>query len=119
MDQYRYRVRRVPPFGFAGVLIVVGVLVLLNNLDILNLGYVFGLIWPGLLILIGLSMIRGRPKTLGLFLTILGGIFFAGNLEVLPESWDLGRLWPIFLVGFGVWLMVRGRRSTHETHVEL
>jgi hypothetical protein len=118
MYRNRYRVRRGPPFGFAGVLIIVGALVLLNNLDILKLGYVFSLMWPGLLMLIGIRMIRGRPKVLGLFLALLGGIYFAQNAELLPASWDIGRLWPVFLVSLGVYLMVKGRR-TSQTHVEL
>ena len=118
MHRYRYQVRRGPAFGFPGLLILVGVLALLNNLDILDLGYVFGLFWPGILIIMGLGMLRAWPKTFGLFLTLLGAIFFAQNLDVLPQSWDLGRLWPLFLVGFGVSSLLR-RRRVRESHVEL
>ena len=112
MNVYSSRQRRRPAFGFAGVLIVVGLVVLLNNLGFLNLGYAFGVLWPGVLILIGLGMLRGQPKAIGLFLVLLGGIFLAENVGVLPESWDLGRLWPVFLVGFGVWLLLRNRLSS-------
>jgi hypothetical protein len=118
MNSYRYRIRRGPPFGFAGVLIVIGGLLLLNNLGILNLGYAWGLFWPGILILMGVSMMRGRPKAFGLFLMLLGGIFFAGNLDVLPADWEIGRLWPVFLVGFGVWMLLKSRRSS-ERRIEL
>ncbi len=118
MNSYRYRIRRGPPFGFAGVLIVIGGLLLLNNLDILKLGYAWGLLWPGLLILMGLSMMRGRPKALGLFMTLLGGIYFLGNLDVLPATWEIGRLWPVFLVGFGLWMLLKSRRSS-ERHLEI
>ena len=114
MRAYTYRSgprqRRGPPaFGLAGVLIAVGVLALLNNLGFLSLGYVFGVLWSGMLVLVGLWMLRGRPKPVGLFLTLLGGIFLAENLGALPEPWNLGRLWPVFLVGLGVWLLLRRR----------
>ncbi len=115
---YNSRQRRRPGFGLAGVLIAVGVLVLLNNLGFLDLGYIWGLLWPSALVLIGVGMMRGRPRPFGLFLTLLGGVFLAENLNVLPDSWDLGRLWPVFLVGFGVWLLQRGR-SARETRVGL
>ena len=118
MNSYRYRIRRGPPFGFAGILIVIGGLLLLNNLDILDLGYAWGLLWPGLLIFLGLSMMRGLRKAFGLFLTLLGGIFFASNLDVLPADWEIGRIWPVFLVGFGLWMLLKSRRSS-ERHIEL
>ena len=118
MNSYRYRIRRGPPFRFAGILIIIGGLLLLNNFDILHLGYAWGLLWPGLLILMGLAMIRGRPKAFGLFLTLLGGIFFVSNSDVLPADWEIGRLWPVFLVGFGLWMLLKSRRSS-EQHIEL
>ena len=120
---YRQRIynsgRRRPPFGLAGFLIVVGVLFLLNNFDVLDLGYLFGVIWRSMLVLWGVSLMRGGPRVFGLIVTIVASILLIDHVGLLPDSWDLGKLWPVVLVGIGGWMWLGQRRRRRDGQGEI
>ena len=100
---------------FGLVFIVVGVLVLLGQLDVLpriNPWRYFG---PGVLIAIGLGRMWGpsqetRRRGGGLWLVALGVWLALAQLDVLPVK----RAWPLLLVALGlsiVWKAARDGRS--------
>jgi hypothetical protein len=97
------------------LLIALGVIFLLSNLDLIR-GDVWDTIlnlWPLILIFMGLDGILSRDGLVGPSLLIgLGTVFLAGNLGYLPlPAWEtLFRLWPLFLVALGFDILI-GRRS--------
>jgi len=95
---------------FAGlVVIALGLVALLDNLDIVEIGNVWRL-WPLVLIAIGLSKLlrpRGSPGRL------VGTVFLAVGLWLLLENlgvwpYSLGDMWPLFVVALGGWLVWGG-----------
>jgi predicted membrane protein len=87
------------------VILVIGLLFLLNNIGILDIG--FGSIWlPLLLIVIGLWQVVGRAhrRTFGPILLIsLGLLWLLNNLGIL--EWSV--LWPFLLILIGVWFLFK------------
>ena len=103
--------RWMHPRALIGVLILLlGVFLLADNLDLLDFGSIFGL-WPLLLILWGLPMVIGRfgrlTRLFGAFLTVMGLVLFLGHLGVLNIG--LGDVWPLILIFFGVAILLAGR----------
>ena len=94
---------------FAMIVILVGVLLLLNNLAIAN----FSRIWkwiPSLFILMGIWQLVTtdfRHRVGPLILIIGGGIFQLAALDLM--SWGtLGRIiWPLMIIGFGTLILLR------------
>ena len=105
---------RVRGLIFPFVLVVLGVVLLLNNMGILTGNIwrtIFGL-WPALLIIIGLdNFIRWRGLTGPIFLIGLGVVFLLGNLGALTDNvWNtLLRLWPVLIISAGLDLLLRNR----------
>ncbi|WP_322805424.1 LiaF transmembrane domain-containing protein [Thermanaerothrix sp.] len=103
-----------PSLFFPLLLIAVGVIFLLNNLEVIRVDGVeiFLRYWPLLFIIGGLDHIyQGKGWTWGVFSILLGGIFLLANLGYLPlGGWELLlRLWPIFLIALGLDLVLRER----------
>ncbi len=91
-----------PQVVLAAAVILFGVLLTLDNLDVVDSGKYFRF-WPVILILvglIGLAQPAGNSGRLtGLFVACFGGLLLANNLGVLRfRVWDL---WPLFLVVAG------------------
>jgi predicted membrane protein len=103
--------RWMHPRALIGVLILLlGLFLLADNLDLLDFGSIFGL-WPLLLILWGLPMVIGSfgrlTRLFGAFLTVMGLVLFLGHLGVL--NINLGDVWPLILIFFGVAILLAGR----------
>lgn len=103
-----------PSLFFPLLLIAIGVIFLLNNLEVIrvNGADLFLRYWPVLFIIGGLDHIyQGKGWTWGVFSILLGGIFLLANLGYLPlGGWELLlRLWPIFLIALGLDLVLRER----------
>jgi hypothetical protein len=87
------------------VLITLGILFLLDNLDLIEIN--FGLLWPVLIILAGLFFVVGYlydRKNYGLLmpatLLITYGLLF---WYCVITDWDsMQELWPVFLIGPGL-----------------
>ena len=101
-----------------GVL-TMGILLTLDNLDIMNVEHLFDY-WPVLLIMLGLAHIiqPGRDRRLGagLLWLVIGSLLLLNSLDLWAFNvWDL---WPLLLVLFGVQMLwrdlTRGRR-----HIDL
>lgn len=106
--------RRRPSIFWALVLIIIGVVLLLNTMQILP-GNFFELIlklWPLLFIIGGLdNIIQGRGWVWAVISLGLGTIFLLANFGIL--SWNslslLLKLWPLLLVAWGLDLIFHGR----------
>jgi len=99
-----------------GVLVLVGLLMVLENLDILNNflpDYLFG--WYSIPILIGAALMASREKfTFGLILTIIGGVFLieemAWEYNWRFDFWDVFDFWPLVFIIVGLSLIFRRGR---------
>lgn len=91
-----------------GVLLVVfGGLLLIDQLDLFEIGNVVGTFWPLLLIGLGLWGVATTSwRNLGsMVLLVLGVVFLGQELDLLPaDVWSL--LWPVGLLIAGVWLLI-------------
>ncbi len=111
-----WRGRGLTP-GIAPALIVIGigVLFLLNNLNIFFVHDIWRF-WPGILIAVGLvKMVDSATpngRVMGGILAGVGGLFLADNLGFLNLSWE--SFWPLVLIGAGV-LMLWHRLAPAQT----
>jgi len=97
------------------LLIALGIVFLLSNLGALqgNVWDTIVLLWPVILIVIGLDSIYKREGFVGaVFLIGLGVVFLLANLGMISVNvWQLLlRLWPVLLVAIGLDLVI-GRRN--------
>jgi len=122
MDRFHDRMERRrhrSPLGglvFGGFIVVMGLLLLLDNLGLVAVHDIWRY-WPVLLIALGLSkLIASRTLSAGVcggLLTLAGVILLLDNLNIaiylfdhrVRLSFDL--LWPVLLVGFGLNVVVR------------
>lgn len=101
------------------ILVVLGLVFLANQFDILNFGKVIGLLWPLLLIYLGVRSFMRRPGVNigGIILLLLGLIFFVDNLEIF--DFGMWNLWPLILVAVGIGMLFNSnRRSINTTSSE-
>ena len=99
------------------LLILLGVLIILTNVGVLDLGLwqIFVTYWPLLLIGAGLYNLLTNPagRFGGLIVLLMGSLFLARNLDQL-NVFDYISFWPLVLIFIGVWLLLRGRRGPRE-----
>lgn len=105
------------------MLIVLGVLLLLYNLNIIDADlwdFIFGL-WPLLVMAVAVSMLLGGGS-LFFPLTIIAFAagFLADNLGIVEwDMWEaLGQLWPLFLMAIGLDVLVLSRFRNQTGHTE-
>ncbi len=116
----------VTPRLFVGlVVIALGVLFALDNLDLVEAGHVLRF-WPILLVIAGLWRLvqpndRGG-RMFGLVPLVLGVVLLANELPWLGIDVDLDDLWPVLLVVIGLRLVYgafhRGAAPRQERDVE-
>jgi hypothetical protein len=85
MEENHFRRRRRPPgLVWPVILITIGVLILLSNLDMLHIN-VWGLwrLWPVLLILVGLEILLGRRSPLWSFIVLIVTIVVVAGVVLL------------------------------------
>lgn len=92
-----------------GVLVIgVGVLFLLDNLDIFEFRHALGF-WPLAFIIAGLIALSGKgPRSgnyVGVVLIAIGVLMMLGRLGFLYVSW--GTLWPLVLIALGGLVLFR------------
>lgn len=91
------------------VLIAVGVLFLLDQMNELDFGYLFSRYWPVIFILIGLSILIGNGfKNIGggVFFILFGTFFLLVRLDLLGERmWHY--FWPILIIALGLWILLK------------
>jgi predicted membrane protein len=86
------------------ILIVVGALVLLDNMDVFSFHFDLGDWWPLILIVLGIVHLWNNRNIFdfsGLFLILLGAVFLMATLDRI--SWgDVWRWWPAVLILLGI-----------------
>ena len=88
------------------ILVAIGVLFLLGNLNIVHSSYWISY-WPVILIVIGLVQVVDSTSSSGRVgggvLLVVGGLFLADNLGYINfPIWDL---WPLILIGVGLMML--------------
>jgi hypothetical protein len=88
------------------IVIGVGVIFLLNNLNIPFLHDIWRY-WPGILIAVGVAKMVDSPvssgRIIGGILMGVGGLLLADNLGYLNLTWE--NCWPLILIGAGVLML--------------
>jgi predicted membrane protein len=101
----------------AGFLIIIGILLLLRNLDLLPglPEYIFS--WPMLFVLIGTYILLTKQRILPSLIFIGIGLYFLLPDIVGIYISHLWMLWPLILIAVGISLVLRGRPShDHRFH---
>jgi len=101
--------RRLGPSLAGAALVLLGALLLLDNLGVVGLGGLIGRAWPALLIAVGIYQIaRNRDLRHGWFPIVLGGVLLLATLRIVRWG-ELWRLWPVALVLVGLQILLGGR----------
>ena len=88
------------------LLVVVGLLFLMDTLDILNVGSTFAHWWPLILILIGFAKLKGQDKAKGTIFFIVGVVFLSATLNII--NWgNIFRFWPLILIAIGAVMILK------------
>jgi predicted membrane protein len=103
---------------WGGVLLVIGVAFLLDNLGILPVDHLFRF-WPLILIAAGVSkLMRREHRVWGISICLIGALFLLDNLGFAHFRWS--QLWPLALIVGGVlliWNSLEARRNVPTTTV--
>lgn len=91
------------------LLIVLGGLFLLDQMDRIDFGDLIGRYWPVVFIILGFSILLSnnfRNVGSGLFFIAFGAFFLLVRLRVFDRMvWSY--LWPLAIIGVGVWILIR------------
>src|SRR5450759_2372849 len=106
-DWHDWRGNRFNPGIVPAVIIIgIGLLFLLNNLNIFFIHDIWRY-WPGILIAVGLVKMVDSPvssgRITGGILIGVGVLFLADNLGFLNLTWE--NFWPLVLIGAGVLML--------------
>jgi predicted membrane protein len=102
--------------GIGILLVAIGLFILLDNLQVLELGPFLSRWWPLLIILVGLwkLLIWGAQSlSSGSLLMVIGILCLLATLGVITWS-DLFQIWPVFLIVIGAWILLRPTRHLSE-----
>jgi predicted membrane protein len=109
--EHNFELRRWSPSRhlFSGIVFVtIGVVFLLGNMGMMNVGYVLRF-WPVILIAAGaLKLVESREDfwhSSGIFWIVVGGLFLVGNMGFLRVAFR--DFWPVVLIGLGSLLLWR------------
>ena len=119
MENYpnRQHTNQNSKFVIGGLLIFIGAILMLSNLDFfdVNMGhYLFS--WRSILIYIGLIILASRPNKRAAYILIGIGVFFW-----LPDIFGYyirfkDVLWPLIFIGLGLLLIYRQRPHQHISY---
>lgn len=103
-------------FYFGVILIVVGVILILERLNLIPESMADMLIsWQMLLVGIGVLSLIGGNRTAGTILIVIGGTFMIPELITVP--YEVRRIyWPLILVAIGVIILMRQRDHHKLSH---
>ncbi|HEX7583058.1 MAG TPA: DUF5668 domain-containing protein [Prolixibacteraceae bacterium] len=102
-------------FVFGIVLIVLGVILILERLNLIPESVVSMLLsWQMLLVGIGVLSLIGGNRTAGIILIVIGGFFMIPELITVPH--EIRRIyWPLILVAIGIAVLLRQRDHSKIT----
>lgn len=91
------------------LLIVLGGLFLLDQMDKLDFGDLIGHYWPVVFIILGFSILLSnnfRNVGSGIFFIAFGAFFLLVRLRIFDRMvWSF--LWPLAIIAVGVWILIR------------
>jgi predicted membrane protein len=90
------------------LLIVLGALFLLDQMDQLDFGDLFSRYWPAVFILIGISILLNKASDnvgAGVFFILFGALFLLVRMRVLDRS--VWQFWPVAIIAIGIWVLVK------------
>ncbi len=91
------------------LLIVLGVLFLLDQMDRLDFGDLVGRYWPVVFILMGISILLSnnfQNVGSGIFFILFGAFFLLIRLRIFDHMvWHY--VWPLAIIGAGLWILLR------------
>ena len=95
---------------FWGILLIfLGVLFLLDQMDKLDFGDLVGRYWPVIFILIGVSILLSnnfKNVGSGIFFILFGAFFLLIRMRVFDRAvWHY--IWPLAVIGAGLWILLR------------
>ena len=101
-------------FYFGVILIAIGVILILEKLNLIPESVSDLLIsWQMLLVGIGVLSLIGGNRTGGIILIVIGGFFMVPELITVP--YEIRKIyWPMILVAIGVALLLRHRDGLHK-----
>ena len=99
-----------------GILITFGIIFLLDTTGVLSLvnmttGDIIGLLWPALLLGLGIKMLVDKNISLGIVLTSLGTLFLLTHLFNISF---FAMLWPMIIIVIGLTMIFR-KDAPHMT----
>ncbi len=103
------------------LLIVLGVLFLLDQMNRLDFGDLVGRYWPVVFILIGISiLLSNNLKNVGsgVFFILFGAFFLLVRMRIFDQTvWHF--VWPLAIIGVGLWILIRpawhpDKKNIHE-----
>lgn len=103
-----------------GLLVIfVGLLFLLDNLDILDTRRAVSF-WPMLFLIVGTvklcdTQTRGG-QLMGTGFIALGAILMLDRMDIIDFDWRV--VWPLLFIGFGVYTLVRARTGRHQLSID-
>ena len=109
MHRRHFRHNHQPPMFFGFVLVGLGVLFLLDNLNLLETRDVIRTFWPTVIIgwgVVRLFRTRGGERLMGAVAVFVGSLFLGNQLF----DWDVSVMaifWPLILIAFGISILSR------------
>lgn len=104
------------PLMIALLIVAIGVVLLLKNLNMLSSEAVDVLFsWPAIILAIGLMNLGGQKSWFGFLLIVFGGFFMLSNY--LNWNVEFSKVfWPLLLIilGIGIIIISSGRIKTHR-----
>jgi predicted membrane protein len=105
---------------FWGILLIcLGVLFLLDQMDKLDFGDLVGRYWPVIFILIGISILLSnnfKNVGSGVFFILFGAFFLLIRLRIFDRAvWQY--VWPLAIIGVGLWILFRPAWQTDKKKI--
>lgn len=107
--------------GWAIILIIIGAVFLLYNIDVIPYSLKsFIISWPMLLLALGIWQLTQHKSTSGITLVVIGGFFLIPRLGVFLPMFDfyinMNIIWPLLLIIIGVTILLKNSQSKARTH---
>jgi predicted membrane protein len=101
------------------VFIIVGVLVLLDQMGRVDIGYIISRYWPAIFILIGVSILIAndfKSTGTGLFFVLFGAFFLLMEMRIFDHTvWHY--FWPLVIIGVGIWILIKPARAADKKKI--
>lgn len=103
---------------FPALLITMGIIFLLDNLNIIESRYIFRNLWPLAVLAFGLLRLffgTGGERVFGAVASMFGGLWLAERVFDVDIN-VIGTLWPLILIGLGISMLYGRRGWAHAVH---